>query len=171
MDQVTLDAGNLLTHEHISMVRKFMTIAIMELQHRADFHDASKLEAPEAEMFAEFGPKLRGMTYDPNNPDSEYEKCREQMGEALKHHYAHNTHHPEHFEHGVDEMNLLDVLEMFCDWMAATMRHDDGDIVKSIVKNMERFKLSPQLAQILKNTVLLVEDLAEDPATSDTPQG
>lgn len=165
MDQAVLDAGNLLTHEHISMVRRIMTLAIMELQRRADFHDVSKLKSPEAEMFAEFGPKLRGMTYDPNNPDSEYEKCREQMGEALKHHYENNSHHPEHFEHGVDEMNLLDVLEMFCDWMAATIRHDDGDIVKSIIKNTKRFNLSPQLAQIFKNTVRLV-----DPAPSDTPQ-
>ena len=42
---------------------------------------------------------------------------------------------------------------MLCDWKAATLRHDDGDIQKSLDINAERFKLSPQLKQILKNTV------------------
>jgi hypothetical protein len=50
-------------------------------------------------------------------------------------------------------MTLVDVVEMLCDWAAATQRHDDdGDIFDSIEKNAERFDLSEQLAQILRNT-------------------
>lgn len=41
-----------------------------------------------------------------------------------------------------------------CDWKAASMRHEDGDIRKSIEKNTKRFNLSPQLVNILKNTAL-----------------
>ena len=47
----------------------------------------------------------------------------------------------------------LDVVEMLCDWMVAVKRHEDGDIYKSIEINKERFGLSDQLVQILKNTV------------------
>ena len=75
------------------------------------------------------------------------------MGEALKHHYAANSHHPEHYENGIDGMTLIDVLEMLCDWKAATERHADGDIMRSLEVNRERFGISDQLANILANTV------------------
>ena len=53
---------------------------------------------------------------------------------------------------GINGMSLLDLLEMFCDWKAATERHADGDIKRSIEINRDRFNMSPQLAQILDNT-------------------
>jgi len=37
------------------------------------------------------------------------------------------------------------------------LRHNDGDIMKSIEINKERFGLSDQLAQILRNSVELVQ--------------
>jgi hypothetical protein len=58
----------------------------------------------------------------------------------------------------INNMNLFDILEMFVDWVAATQRHADGDINKSIEYNTERFALSPQLVQIFKNTILLIQD-------------
>jgi hypothetical protein len=64
-------------------------------------------------------------------------------------------HHPEHFKDGVDDMNLLDIMEMFCDWKAAGERHNDGNILKSIERNADRFGLSPQLVRILENTAKL----------------
>jgi hypothetical protein len=55
------------------------------------------------------------------------------MGDGLKHHYSHNRHHPEFFgEDGVDGMTLVDLIEMLADWKAATERHDDGDLAKSL---------------------------------------
>lgn len=54
----------------------------------------------------------------------------------------------------VNGMSLFDVLEMLMDWKAATERmKSGGDIVGSIVINTQRFKLSPQLVAILRNTV------------------
>jgi hypothetical protein len=47
---------------------------------------------------------------------------------------------------------LLDLVEMFCDWKAATERHADGSIEKSIEHNRVRFALGEQLTQILINT-------------------
>ena len=74
------------------------------------------------------------------------------MKPALDHHYANNRHHPEHFENGISDMNLIDLIEMICDWKSATARHSDGDIKRSIIINTNRFKLSDQLAKILSNT-------------------
>jgi Family of unknown function (DUF5662) len=58
----------------------------------------------------------------------------------------------------VNNMNLFDLLEMLLDWYAATKRHDDGDIQKSLEINKERFGISDQLANILANTVPWIRD-------------
>lgn len=53
----------------------------------------------------------------------------------------------------INNMNLVDLVEMLCDWKAASERHNDGNINKSIETNCKRFGLSPQLANIFYNTV------------------
>jgi hypothetical protein len=54
---------------------------------------------------------------------------------------------------GIDGMSLVDLIEMLCDWKAATERHDDGCIKASLEHNEERFKIGGQLGMILRNTV------------------
>lgn len=137
------------TRKHIMRVQEFLMKAITTVGSRMIGHDKSKLEDPEAKTFEEYTPKLSGTTYG----SDEYKKYLEEMKPALKHHYQCNRHHPEHFQLGVQEMDLMDLLEMLCDWKAASERHADGDIRESIRKNTERFGLSPQLVSILTNTV------------------
>ena len=137
------------TVKHINLVRKHLYSVIDELDKRAKVHDDSKLKSPELETFVKFTPKLAGSTYG----SEEYKKNLEGMQVALKHHYEVNSHHPEHYENGIKGMDLLDVIEMFCDWKAATERHEDGDINKSIEINQKRFKYSDDLKNIFKNTV------------------
>ena len=62
--------------------------------------------------------------------------------------------------HTLRGMNLIDIIEMFCDWLAATQRHADGDIMESIEKNQERFGYSDDIRQIFENTadLPLLED-------------
>ena len=74
------------------------------------------------------------------------------MKPILDHHYKNNRHHPEYHKNGIDDMNLIDLVEMFCDWLAATKRHADGDIMKSIKHNKDRFKMNEQLVKIFENT-------------------
>lgn len=58
----------------------------------------------------------------------------------------------------INHMTLIDLIEMLCDWVAAVERHADGDIEKSLTINQERFHISPQLQQILKNTAPWIKD-------------
>ena len=146
-------ATNYETMQHIRLVGRLLHLVAAELLRRADVHDQSKLERPEVELFTEFTPKLAGVTY--GSP--EYEGFRRAMGPALAHHYANNDHHPEHFKGGVEDMNLIQLVEMFCDWKASSTRHNDGNIRKSIEKNADRFRLSPQLVRILENTAALFD--------------
>jgi len=61
--------------------------------------------------------------------------------------------HPDLRETGnISGMNLIDLIEMLCDWKAAGLRHDDGDLMKSIEINQERFGYSDELAHIFRNT-------------------
>lgn len=142
------------THKHIRQVEKFIGLIIDRLEERAEKHDGSKLISPEVEIFTEYTPKLANSTYG----SDEYKANLKEMGVAIKHHYANNRHHPEHFENGIEDMNLIDVIEMLCDWKAATLRHEDGDLNKSIEINAERFGYSEQLKSIFLNTAKLFEE-------------
>jgi hypothetical protein len=136
------------TLEHIRAVQKNILIVAMCLIDRAIEHDQSKLEPPEAEIFERITPKLAGLTYG----SEEYKATLEELGPTLKHHYEQNMHHPEHWDAGMMSMTLVDIVEMFCDWCAATLRHDNGSILKSIEINQKRFDYPEMLANIFRNS-------------------
>ena len=136
------------TWDHIKKVRKLLYSCASELQSRALKHDQSKLKSPEKELFDEVTGKIKGLTYG----SDQYKEQLKLLKPALDHHYANTTHHPEHYENGVNGFDLFDLIEMFMDWRAATERHADGDIRKSIEINKERFGISDQICDILRNT-------------------
>ena len=136
------------TKKHADRVKELMGELLRDLIDRSLCHDESKMQPPEVTMFDEFTPKLKNSTYG----SDEYKGFLKEMGVALEHHYAHNRHHPEHFENSIEGMTLVDLLEMLCDWKAATERHANGSLEKSFEIQKDRFNISPQLLQILKNT-------------------
>lgn len=142
---------------HIKRVNELLGLAAMELIMRGQVHDNSKLLSPEKELFDEFTPKLKDCTYG----SDEYKAYLKGLKVALDHHYANNSHHPEHYENGINGFDLFDLIEMFVDWKAATERHADGDIKKSIQINKERFNISEQICQIFENTVDRYYDTAD----------
>lgn len=141
------------TTMHINQVKEFINNFAIELLKRGNAHDSSKLKNPELKIFTEYTPKLAGCTYG----SEQYQRYLKEMQKALKHHYKKNSHHPEHYKNGINDMSLYDIVEMLCDWMAAVMRHNDGNIYKSLEINKERFQIDDQLYNILKNTVDLMK--------------
>ena len=137
------------TMRHIETVRNHITVVINELLSRQIWHDWSKTESPEVEAFEILTEKLRTTTYG----SQEYKESLQAFQPSISHHYAHNRHHPEHFENGIQGMNLIDLIEMLSDWKSATLRHDDGDIYESLRINQQRFKYSDELQQIFLNTI------------------
>jgi hypothetical protein len=141
------------TLRHIETVRNFINSCVKELLTRGEKHDASKLEDPESSTFEVYTDKLRDVTY--GSP--EFNQLKNEMAPALAHHYANNPHHPEHFKNGIRDMTLIDLVEMFCDWKASSLRHNDGNILKSIEINQIRFGYSEDLKLILENTAKWLE--------------
>lgn len=166
------------TLAHIRRVQSLLSEVQANLMARAIAHDTSKLEEPEKSGFDEVTEALRGLTYGSQG----YKDQLARLQPILAHHYSVNSHHPEHYgvmecdlcfstvpknyvgqcpqchngsytlRSNVAGMTLLDVIEMLCDWKAATERHADGSITKSIQINKARFGITDQLADILENT-------------------
>lgn len=100
--------GKLEAIKHIHKVRALLCKVIEELDSRARLHDQSKLESPEKEIFGEFTPELAKVEYD----SPEYKALLVKVKPAIDHHYAKNRHHPESHAKGIDDMNLIDIMEM-----------------------------------------------------------
>ena len=138
------------TRKHIAKVNDYIGKCIIELDERGINHDSDKInDEVEKTLFDEYTPKLAKCTYG----SEEYKSYLNCLKPALDRHYINNRHHPEHFDNGIQGMNLIDVLEMICDWKASSERHENGDIYKSIEINQKRFGYSDDLKSILKNTV------------------
>jgi hypothetical protein len=136
------------TQAHIEKVRDLLGEVADTLAYRGAVHDRSKLEEPEVSAFNEYTPKLRDSTYG----SDEYKGFLVGMGDALNHHYANNRHHPEYHPNGIRDMTLVDLIEMLADWKAATLRHADGDLARSIAQNRERFGYDEHMERLLLQT-------------------
>lgn len=148
--------------EHMQEVSKYLSLFSCELLKRAVSHDKSKLEEPEKSIFTKHMPLLKDSTFG----SEEYKKNLEKMRPALDHHYACNRHHPEFnnincfspLDNSIRGMDLIDIVEMLCDWLAATKQHADGNINRSIEIGEKRFGINEQLSQIFRNTIARLKE-------------
>jgi hypothetical protein len=132
-------------YDHIHKVQTNLNALRNEMYAAGLMHDWSKAEPEEEALFLPDEDRHPYGTED-------YEDVRLRLGDAIKHHYEHARHHPEHFKDGIRGMTLVDVCEMFCDWLAATKRCEKDNIHASIDYNKKRFKMSDELVSILHNT-------------------
>jgi hypothetical protein len=143
------------TLAHQRRVCNLMVRLAQQIIDRAAIHDQSKLSAEEKPYFDRATPILKYLDYG----TEEYHAALNDIKAALSHHYLHNRHHPEHFSDGIAAMNLVDLIEMICDWIAATERHQSGNIWESITHNSTRFGYDGNMIAILENTVRLFDDV------------
>jgi hypothetical protein len=136
------------TNSHRKRVQELSFLISSEIMKRGFEHDKSKLEEPEKHLFDDMTPKLKNCTYG----SEEYSGFLKELKPALEHHYKVNSHHPEHHEKGFGGMTLLDLIECFIDWKAASERHADGNFQRSIEINSKRFNMDSQLSTIFENT-------------------
>jgi len=137
------------TTKHKIIVFYYLLIFCIKLLYRGMVHDLSKYSLYETKYFAEVISLLRGCSYG----SVVYKESLHYIKPAIEHHYKKSKHHPEHWENGINDMSLLDIVEMVYDWKAATKRHNDGNIERSLNINKSRFNLSDDISDVLKNTV------------------
>jgi hypothetical protein len=144
------------TWKHKQKVSNLLSAVIFELHKRSSEHDMSKLEKPEKPFFDRYTKELSNGQYG----SVYYQNAVAKIKPATIHHNAHNRHHPEYhnLSGGIIGMTLVDLIEMLCDWMAATERNPGGDIVKSIDISQKKFGFSDELKAILINTVVELKE-------------
>lgn len=108
------------TFLHIRAVQKNIKMIIHLLQGKQVLHDHTWYEDADERGLQEGDPKWQ------------------------KAHYAKNTHHPEHFHNDISKMDLIDIIEMVCDWV--------GEGAK-VEKNIQKYGIDEQLAAIIVNTL------------------
>ena len=132
---------------HNRNVQNNIANVIGNMANRMAEHDKSKYSAGELVLVVGKS-ALDGLEY--NSP--EYKDGLSRVQQGIDHHYANNSHHPEHYGvDGIKGMSLLDLIEMCCDWEAAAREHG-STFLESINRNVERFCLSVEIQEILMNT-------------------
>ena len=144
---MTLESTGLrLIAAHNNNVQNHLADAISNIAKRMANHDQSKYSESEFDL-VKGKPYLQTLEY--NTP--EYKAGLASVKTAVESHYKANSHHPEHYSDGIKGMTLLDLIEMACDWQAASLEHN-STFTASIHRNVERFGLSIEIQEILMNT-------------------
>jgi hypothetical protein len=151
------DRAAVITHKHIARVRQLLGEFAIEMIKRGDRHDASKFERCELEPLQRMQDLIDKEGQAQFGTD-EYKRRTAMLGDMITYHRQRNSHHPEHYEfelggeymHGVNGMDLFDLVEMFFDWKAASERADSD--VMHLDAACDKYKIDGPLRSILTNT-------------------
>lgn len=140
--------------QHIQWLMEGMAWVQGQLMLRMLSHDRTKIGESELDAYAEIVPGFKNLQYG----TEEHKAHGKRLGPAWKHHTEHNRHHPEHFESGISDMTLIDLVEMVCDWRAASMRGGYFDWERSLDQAKKNHGIDQQLFEILGNTCKLIDE-------------
>lgn len=102
------------------------------LMERAIIHDNSKVTCEDETRALSLIINDKSCLNDANKALSQIKQ------DALKLHWKHNSHHPEHFKNYAD-MSKLDIMEMCCDWHARSTQYHTNLMEFLEVRQKERF--------------------------------
>jgi len=144
------------TFKHKAWVMILILRFCSQLIWRGIVHDLSKLGRIERTLFAKYTPELKNLKYG----SEKYYAFMGKMQPAIDHHQRTNRHHPEYFGdiHFFRGMNLIDLIELWCDWNAALKRNKAGYILHSIKHGQTRFSFDDDLFCIFVNTGFKPDD-------------
>lgn len=137
---------------HSQRVGEFLIQFAKQVLDRSWCHDRSKTVEPELDFVNRWQPRFANVPYGSEAWDQLRRAQMAEDGQRL--HFEANRHHPEHHRNGVDDMTLVDLVELLCDWKAASERSGAGNLPISLAVNTGRYSLSMQLLQILVNTAI-----------------
>lgn len=144
--------GDLSTKEYIEKhklnVSKRIQRFISLLQSRSINHDNSKLMEPEYSLWCAMDQEPR---YKYGTP--EYEDKLRRFRKVFELHYKANRHHPEHHLNGVNDMNLIDLIEMLCDFISYKDNITYTEASTMLDKQADRFGFSEEIRTLLMNTL------------------
>lgn len=161
---------------HIRRVNRWLVHFSKAIFDRGQKHDASKLQSPEIEGWTQMDTEER---YPYGSPEYEEKKARYKW--LFHEHYSKNRHHPEYFEIHQNkslEMDLLDYIELLCDWLGYRDSINYTDASELIAQQCKRYGFSQEIYDLLLNTMAnyfvdfgTLTDLELKKVDSYSPQG
>ena len=134
---------------HVKDVQLYLEEIISELKKRGIIHDKSKFSDPEFSAFVNNVDKFKQVNYG----SEEYNKLIEATKMAVDHHHKNNRHHTSYHKNGIMDMNLIDLIELICDWKAASVRSPNLTFHDSLDIAMKKYNIPPDIEKILRNTI------------------
>lgn len=143
---------------HRYYVNFFLSKTVQAIMLRAALHDVSKYSDSEFPGFRAATYYVYGPWGKENIPDA----VKEKLQESIDLHHKNNDHHPEYFPYGIEDMDLIQLLELAVDWKAAMIRHGNVDIDENIRVGQKKFGYPDFFAKILKTTLLKLTTYEEE---------
>ncbi len=134
---------------HISEVKENLEEFSSELRKRGESHDRTKLQELEFDSFVSTREKFKKANY--GSP--EYQECIELTKSAVEHHYKNNRHHTAFHADGINDMNLIDIIEMIADWKAAARRSPGKKLIDTLDYSKNKYGIDDQMFKIINNTL------------------
>lgn len=139
MSELSDELKALLEMQHHRVLVQANLLRIADaLRARAALHDISKYSLDEFQAVVQIKKVAREFPYG----SAEYNQAISDNSVGLSKHFERNSHHPEFHSDGVQGMQLIDLIEMVCDWKAANTLRDDVQWSNVTAMHIERFKLS-----------------------------
>ncbi len=136
--------------EHKKKVGRALRQLAGELEKRAEHHDDSKLMFPELLWLVEMDRDNEKIPYG----TKEYLERRDKYKEFFNHHYQFNSHHPEHHQNGVKDMDLVDLVELVVDWCSYSKGLSVNEALDLVDKQAKRFDFGEEMSDVFKNTLI-----------------
>jgi hypothetical protein len=124
---------------HVTLLRRAMLGIRHQLEVRAEVHDLSKLGPEELPGFVRINATARNFAYG----SAEYRASIRAEKPAVEHHQKSNSHHPE-FHADLAAMPWLDIVEMVCDWWAASQTYGTTPWDEVLRVQKERWPWPPE---------------------------
>ncbi|EGC28246.1 hypothetical protein DICPUDRAFT_85639 [Dictyostelium purpureum] len=134
----------------MSLMEGYCNLSKKELKERGDLHDASKYEPPEIEpyIWLTWYHHCKHCNIDFKYPDG-VEKL---VKEGCDHHLHCNRHHPESHS-DPNEMSVLDIVEMVCDWSAISQELNQGSCINYVKQHISKWSFSNEKLNFIFKTI------------------
>lgn len=132
---------------HRIAVQRNLRRISQQIEARIIEHDSSKFQEDEFEGFVEINVVARVHPY-----GSEEYKNSISHNKAVELHWSRNRHHPEYnrdIGKGVEAMTLVDMIELVCDWKAASETYGQTSFQESLAIQSKRFNLTPEQEYVI----------------------
>lgn len=139
---------------HRCIVSATLRAIAYELMRRADLHDQSKLSLDEFEGFTKINMVARENEY---GSDEYYAALRAVEPNPIPLHYSRNDHHPEYHKK-ISDMEFPELVEMVCDWHAASIAYGKTSFQASLTASFDRWPFSEGQKFLINSLAQWIEE-------------